>query len=582
MLTRLIIKNFKQIKEADISLDQNVVFIGPNNSGKTSALQALSLWEIGLKLWQNKKSSKSKSSKRTGIAINKKDLIALPVPNPIFLWNSRHVRNSSKNREGKSRTENVLINIIVEGVTNSKKWECGFEFDYANTESFYCRPAKKLLNPDDRYDIPDDDILNKIHVAFLPPMSGLASIEPKLEQGRINVLIGEGQTAQVLRNLCYSIFSDDDKTKWNSVVDHLRSLFGIKLMEPIFNPVRGEVEMTYQDRGLIELDLSSSGRGLQQTLLIIAYLYMNPQTIVLLDEPDAHLEILRQRQIYQLINSIAHQQNCQIVSASHSEIVLNEAVEKDTVVSFVGKPHVINDKGTQLLKSLKEIGFEDYYLAEEHGWILYLEGSTDLDILQVYAKILNHPVQEFLDKPFVKYMGDNKPQSARNHFYALQKEAIPSLCGFALFDNITAELKQDSPLFETMWSKREIENYFCTQEILLRYARGKPEMDLFDTANSENKEKLMKQCISEIENAFNTLKRPSPWSDEIKATDDFLEPLLKCYFEKLGMPESTIRKSSYYKIALEMTKNDINPEIIEKLDLIYKVAKSSSKSGMET
>lgn len=574
MLTRLIIRNFKQIKEVDIALDHNVVFIGPNNSGKTSALQALALWETGLKLWQSKKSSnKSKSSKRTGIAINKKDLIALPVPNSILLWNSLHVRNSSKDKEGKARTENVLIDVIVEGITNNKKWECGFEFDYANTESFYCRPARRSSNPDDRYDIPDEDILNTINVAFLPPMSGLASVEPKLEPGRINVLIGEGQTAQVLRNLCYSIFSAEDKTKWNLVVEHLHSLFGINLAQPVFNPARGEVEMTYLDRSAIELDLSSSGRGLQQTLLIITYLYMNPNTIVLLDEPDAHLEILRQRQIYQRINEIALEQNCQIISASHSEVVLNEAVEKDTVISFVGKPHVINDKGSQLLKSLKEIGFEDYYLAEENGWVLYLEGSTDLDILQVFARILDHPVQKYLDKPFVKYLGDNRPANARNHFFALQKEAIPSLRGIAIFDNISAELRQESPLFETMWKKREIENYFCKRDILLKYARGKPEINLFDVADSQNRENVMTECIEAIEKAYTTLKKPSPWSDEIKATDDFLEPLLKSYFEKLGIPESTMKKGSYYKIALEMTKDDIDPEIIEKLDLILKIAK---------
>jgi hypothetical protein len=33
-----------------------------------------------------------------------------------------------------------------------------------------------------------------VKVAFLPPMSGLAAVEPKWEPGRINVLLGEGQT----------------------------------------------------------------------------------------------------------------------------------------------------------------------------------------------------------------------------------------------------------------------------------------------------------------------------------------------------------------------------------------------------
>ena len=35
----------------EIELADRVVFVGPNNSGKTSALQALALWDIGAKRW---------------------------------------------------------------------------------------------------------------------------------------------------------------------------------------------------------------------------------------------------------------------------------------------------------------------------------------------------------------------------------------------------------------------------------------------------------------------------------------------------------------------------------------------------
>jgi predicted ATPase len=53
MLTRLQVKNFKRLAKLDIELGKTVVFIGPNNSGKTTALQALALWDTGLKLWLN-------------------------------------------------------------------------------------------------------------------------------------------------------------------------------------------------------------------------------------------------------------------------------------------------------------------------------------------------------------------------------------------------------------------------------------------------------------------------------------------------------------------------------------------------
>ena len=51
MLTKLTIRNFKRLGSVEVELGQNVVLIGPNNSGKTSALQALTLWDVGLRQW---------------------------------------------------------------------------------------------------------------------------------------------------------------------------------------------------------------------------------------------------------------------------------------------------------------------------------------------------------------------------------------------------------------------------------------------------------------------------------------------------------------------------------------------------
>ena len=54
MLTKLSIRHFKRFEHVEIELGNPVVFIGPNNSGKTSAMQAVALWEIGLKRWNER------------------------------------------------------------------------------------------------------------------------------------------------------------------------------------------------------------------------------------------------------------------------------------------------------------------------------------------------------------------------------------------------------------------------------------------------------------------------------------------------------------------------------------------------
>jgi ABC-type lipoprotein export system ATPase subunit len=569
MLTNVTIKNFKRFDAIDVELGKAVVLIGPNNSGKTTVLQALALWETGLRRWNEKRQGKSSPEKRTGVTINRKDLISIPVGDSNLLWRDLHVKSSRKNN-GQQITENVFIDINVEGLSEGNLWRCGLEFYYGNDESFYCRPLRlDEQKNSERMQVPDQ--AGQTHVAFLPPMSGLAAVEPKWEPGRINVLLGEGQTAQILRNLCLQIYERANiGSDWNKLVEHIRNLFGAEIMPPQFVKDRGEITMRYKEHNKIELDLLSSGRGLQQTLLLLAHLYSNPNTILLLDEPDAHLEVLRQRQIYQLLTNIAEEKNSQIIAASHSEVVLNEAADRDIVIAFVGKPHRLDDRGSQLLKALKEIGFEQYYQAEQTGWVLYLEGSTDLEVLRKIASRLKHKSEEILNgRPFVYYVG-NVPQKARDHFYALL-EAKKDLVGIAIFDGIDKELQQDRRLREMKWRKRELENYLCKREVLLSYAKSGQPCDLFGQAGAEKRQEIMEKAIREIESAFETLNKPSPWSDEIKATDDFLDPLFEKYFKILSLP-NLLLKNDYHQLVEFLPDQLVDGEIIEKLDAIVEVA----------
>jgi ABC-type taurine transport system ATPase subunit len=573
MLTRLIVRNFKRFANIDIELGNPVVLIGPNNSGKTTALQALSLWDIGLRRWNEKRSGKQAPEKRPGVTISRRDLIAMPVPDANLLWRDLHVRDV-KQVNGKPRTQNVRVEIVVEGVTEGQPWQCGLEFDYANEESLYCRPLRKS-NEKNAPRMPVPAQASKQRIAFLPPMSGLAAVEPKWEPGRISVLVGEGQTAQVLRNLCFGI-AESAPDQWREVLKHIRFLFGVNLDNPQYIAERGEINMTYREPSRIRLDISASGRGLQQTLLLLAYLYGNPGSVLLLDEPDAHLEILRQRQIYQLLTQVARQQGSQIVAASHSEVVLNEAADRDVVIAFVGSPHRIDDRGSQVLKALAEIGFDQYYQAEQTGWVLYLEGSTDLAILQAFALSIGHPAARYLERPFVHYVA-NKPQRARDHFFGL-REAKKDLAGLAIYDRLDREMQQPPGLWEIMWNRREIENYLCYPEVLLTYATASAQKDqpgpLFAAAEAGKRQAIMQDCINDLVLPVALRNRDDRWWSDVKASDEFLDRLFDAFFKRLGLP-NLMRKSDYHVLAELVPEGLIGPEVIEKLDSIVKVAQDA-------
>ena len=422
----------------------------------------------------------------------------------------------------------------------------------------------------DRMPIPEE--AGDARIAFLAPMSGLAATETRLDGGAVNVRIGEGRTAEVLRNLCLEVH-DQALSPWDRLVVHIRSLFGAELDSPRYVAARGEIVMTYRERG-VRLDLSSAGRGLQQPLLLLAYMYANPGAVLLLDEPDAHLEILRQRQIYGLLTEVARESGSQIIAASHSEVLLNQAAGRDMVVAFVGHPHRIDDRGSQVLKSLRDISFDQYYQAEQTGWVLYIEGSTDLSILQAFARRLRHEsAASALERPFVRVV-ENQPTAVRRHFHGL-KEALPSLQGVALFDRIPPP--DLAPVVCRIWNRREIENYLCSRATLEAYARSDAQAapgPLFTEAEASDRRLLaMRRAIAEVESALATLGKGSPWDPDLKASDEFLTPLFKSYYDKLGVP-NLMAKKSFYELADYVPDSEIDPEISEKLDAIARVAES--------
>ena len=572
MLTKLVIRNFKRFAETEIELGNRVVFIGPNNSGKTSAMQALTLWDLGVKRWNERRAGRSTPERRPGVTVNRRDLLAVPHPNAALLWRDLHVRDVRK-VDGRQQTRNVRIDLTVEGVHQGKAWACGMEFDYANEESFYCRPLRLGESGDERMSVPPE--AGGMRIVLLPPMAGLAATETRLDQGAVNVRVGEGRTADVLRNLCLQIIQQTP-AEWEALKARIEALFAVTLEDPRYIVERGEIAMAYRERGAT-LDLSSSGRGLQQTLLTLAYMVANPGAVVLLDEPDAHLEILRQREIYRVISEIAAENGNQVIAASHSEVLLNEAAEKDLVVAFVGKPHRLGAQ-SQVRKALAEIGFDQYYQAEQTGWVLYLEGSTDPAILQAFARRLSKAdAIRALDRPFVAYVG-NSPPAAGRHFHGL-REVVPGLKGIAIYDRLDRDVPDDPCLKHLVWRRREIENYLCSEATLEAYARASGTnavpLPLFALSVAGHRADAMREAVAEISEALARLGRGSPWHADMKVSDEFLNPLFETYFKKLGLP-NLMRKGSFYEMVDHVPADAIDPEIGDKLDEIVAVAQSAT------
>lgn len=554
MITKFSMKNFKRIDALELDLGTRVALVGPNNSGKTTLLQAITIWDIGMRKWASQRTG-SKGKIRTGITINRNDLLSTPIPSALLLWKDLHVRSTVTKDGGKRGTKNIRFELCAEGETNGSVWKIGLEFDYANTESLYCRVIEEKTSQ------PFPEVALSERIGFLPPMSGLAPFEDRLVKDVLFRKIGEGRTSEVLRNLLW-ILNTEQPEQWKILCEDIHRLFSVELRDPVLSEPGGILTMEYREEEGKNLDLSSAGRGFQQMLLILGFLYSGKNSVLLLDEPDAHLEVLRQKEVYQFLSKSAAIAGSQIILATHSETVLDEAAQTGQVIAFVGKPHDLI-KNSELKKALNLIGYTDYLLAERFGRIVYLEGSTDMSMLKAFAELLEHPIRAKLDRLFVKYLSNNRPDDTYAHFFGL-REAFQNLRGWALYDRIDKRIGERPGIEESMWSRREFENYLKVPEVLYRWAEygHNTAMALFDPRKAM--ETAVQKTIAPVH-----LEDPADtwWHDE-KMSDSILAPVFARYYKELGLPVS-MNKGDYYQLIPMMQAQEVDREIVLKLDSLH-------------
>lgn len=75
----------------------------------------------------------------------------------------------------------------------------------------------------------------------------------------------------------------------------------------------------------------------------------------------------------------------------------------------------------------------------------------------------------------------------------------------------------------------------------------------------------------EIDLGDPTLDKDSPWGPDLKVSDDFLTPVFRRYYRKLGLP-TLVAKTNFHVLVEHVAKPDISPEVGRKLDAIAQVA----------
>lgn len=94
---------------------------------------------------------------------------------------------------------------------------------------------------------------------------------------------------------------------------------------------------------------------------------------------------------------------------------------------------------------------------------------------------------------------------------------------------------------------------------------------LFAIGQQDRRRKAMKESIEAVSKALKTLNKPDPWSADIKASDEFLDPLFTEFSKRLALP-LVLRKSEYCDLVRYLPKDRVDLEVGKVLDAIVQVA----------
>lgn len=567
MITRLTLRNFKSIGEQIYDFNQFDLLVGRNNSGKSTVLQALAIWQFCVNEFHL-----SKRGGLKGVQVVLPNFTALPVPQFNLLWKDRTDRHWPL-VNGKKKQEYILIGIRVEWRREAGEIDSfGVELRYHSPQTIYAIPSDgwaKFRTCEDQGDLPK--------IAYVPPFSGLEPREHWLDVAPKRQQVGKGQPGSVLRNLLLQVCPSPDRGQdgrmvkgykppadWQEVANVIERWFSVKIQEPKYDSAKDVyITVEYRQNGK-EYDIISGGSGFHQTLTLLAFLYGYQPTTILFDEPDAHLHVNLQREILDYFKRKSIERKTQFLIATHAEEFVR-GVNASQIVSLLSNVPKRIQSTPQVLRAMAEVSNEEIARLMISPYILYVEGQSDERILRAWADQCG--AHAAMDKVCFKSMegGDKKnmKDKADEHFAAL-KQIIPEVSRLMLFDYDNKETafhpKPNNPALAE-WKRKNIENYLLVPDAWKRAA----------LCQMDGKDDLFAQPVLQVIDTFFadqnlTLPHGKRWRDvtaNVFGVVDGKRILFEnddSLFQQLrnGLPSLTLNRE---QVAMSMVADELHEDV---------------------
>lgn len=311
-------KRFRKFKDNDLIVADHNVLVGANNSGKTSVLHALRLFFFAASGEFSGAAGKVEFHKR----YLRLDEI-LPVSDPAELW--------SDCIKGKAKATGVNVEI---------EFRSGLAIEVSFTYRFGQVHVDAGI-PKNPGNLSGDGINEAIghKLAFIPGLVGILPQEPYVTPARRSAMSIEARYSEMYRSSLLHLDTTDGKAlkRINKVLSkHL----GVELTEIKFDPDKDVfVDVKYTQNG-VSLGLSNAGSGMLQLIQVLIYIYLHKPTLLLIDEPDAHLHPELQEKLGNLLKDVTKEMGAQLFVATHSPDVIDSFQPNEVYFISAEKKHL--------------------------------------------------------------------------------------------------------------------------------------------------------------------------------------------------------------------------------------------------
>ncbi len=462
MITKLTVHNFKRIQQEEFLFDRFGLLVGANNSGKSTVLQAMAIWQYCIEIFRQ-----SKRTGGRGIQVVLPNFTALPLPEFILLWNNKTERTYSPKENAPKQKEQkyTYIEIVVHWMnTQSEPMNFGVQLRYQSPQAIYAIPVGGWARFSE---VEKDESLP--YVVYVPPFSGLDPHEQWLDDGNIRQHVGKSQPGSIIRNLLFRVIDREDENgqllpikdnkAWAEIQTKIKEWFGLEILPPQYEKkISTEIKVEYKANGKT-YDIISGGSGFHQILILLAFYYgYDKATTILFDEPDAHLHANLQRN---LLSYFHNKPEKQFILATHSPEFIGNVDMHDIISMLSGKPKRI-DSSEKIIRALSDVDNSDIVRTQDSPYILYLEGEDDNRILSSWASVLG--LSSVYEKFYPYILNGTSKQDMKDraeaHFNAM-RQINPSIKRVQLLDYDTDDgyhPAENNPCIKE-WKRKNIDNY---------------------------------------------------------------------------------------------------------------------------